>query len=106
MFRFFRKRRKLSPMEELLNMAIEDVKDKWINYTQTLRFKNDAPLSENIDIFAHPLVEFFKKRYLNLYQYDSSIFWNTVSVAILNSKTHPKDEVNLAIIELDAKYAK
>jgi len=103
MFRFFRKNRKLSPTQELLNMAIEDVKDRWINYTQTSRFKNDVPLSENIANFAHPLAEFFKKRYLNLYQYDRSIFWYTVSMAILNSKTHPKDEVNLALKELDAK---
>ena len=103
MFRFFRKKRKLSPTQELLNMAIEDIKDRWINYTQTLRFKKDAPLCENIDIFAHPLAEFFKKRYLNLYQYDGSIFWYTVSMAILNSKTHPIDEVNLAMKELNAK---
>ena len=67
MFRIFKKKRKLSKNEELLNMAIEDIQDRWINYTQSVRFKNDVTLSENIDSFAQPLAEFFKKRYLNLY---------------------------------------
>jgi len=91
-------------MEDLLNLAIEDLEEKWISYTKTTRFKNGVPLSENIDIFAQPSVEFFKKRYMTLYQFSGNIFWFTVSKAILKSKTHPNDEVNFAIGELDAKY--
>ena len=106
MFRFFKKKRELSKTEELLNMAVEDIRDRWISYTQSKRFKNDVTLSENIDNFVQPLTEFFKSRYLNLYQYDSSIFWYTVSTAILNSKTHPKYDVDSAINEVNAKYAK
>ena len=106
MFRFFKKKRELSKTEELLNMAVEDIRDRWINYTQSKRFKNDVTLSENIDNFVQPLTKFFKNRYLDLYQYDSSIFWYTVSTAILNSKTHPKHDVDSAINEVNAKYAK
>ena len=49
MFWFFKKKRELSKTEELLNMAVEDIRDQWINYTQSKRFKNDVTLSENID---------------------------------------------------------
>jgi len=104
MFRLFKKKRKLDPLEDLLNLAIEDLGEKWISYTKTTRFKNAVSLSENIDIFTQPLVEFFKERYMTLYQFSGSIFWYTVSKAILKSKTHPQDEVNFAIKELDAKY--
>jgi len=104
MFRLFKKKRKLDPMEDLLNLAIEDLGEKWISHTETTRFKISAPLSENIDIFAQPLVEFFKNRYMNLYQFSGSIFWYTVTKAILRSKTHPQDEVNFAINELNTKY--
>ena len=104
MFRLFKKKRKLDPMEDLLDLAIEDLVEKWISYTKTARSKNAVSLSENIDIFAQPLVEFFKKRYMNLYQYSGSMFWYTLSKAILKSKTHPKAEVNIAFKELDTKY--
>ena len=103
MFRLFKKKQILSPMEALLNMAIEDFMEKWMSFTKTTRFKSSASLSENIDIFAQPSVEFFKKRYMTLYQFGGSIFWYTVSEAILKSKTHPQDAVNLAFKELDAK---
>ena len=104
MFWPFKKKRKLDPMEDLLNLAIEDLGDKWISYTKSTRFKISVPLSESIDIFAQPLDEFFKKRYMTLYQFSRSIFWYTVSKAILKTKTHPQAEVNSAIKELDDKY--
>ena len=104
MFRLFKKKRKLDPMEDLLDLAIEDLVEKWISYAKTARSKNAVSLSENIDIFAQPLVEFFKKRYMNLYQYSGSMFWYTLSKAILKSQTHPKAEVNIAFKELDTKY--
>ncbi len=103
MFQLFKKKRKLDSMEGLLNQAIDDLAEKWISYTKTTRFKISAPLSENIDMFAEPLVEFFKKEYMVLYQYSGSIFWYTVSKAIVKSKTHPKIEVDLAITKIDAK---
>ena len=103
MFRLFKKKRKLDPMEDLLNLAVEDLGDKWVNYTKSIRFKTGIPLSENIDFFAKPLVDFFKKRYITLYQFSGSIFWYAVSTAILKSNTHPKAEVDLAITKIDAK---
>ena len=41
---------------------------------------------------------------MTLYQFSRSIFWYTVSKAILKTKTHPQAEVNSAIKELDNKY--
>jgi len=104
MFRLFKKKRKLDPMEDLLNLAIEDLAEKWISYTKTTGFKISVPLSENIDIFTKPLVEFFKERYMALYQYSGSVFLYTVSQAILKSKTHPQGEIHIAFKELDTKY--
>jgi len=105
MFRLFKKKRKLDPLEDLLNLAIEDLGEKWISYTKSTRFKISVPLSENIDIFSQTLVEFFKNRYMTLFQFSGSIFWYTVSKAILKSKTHPQSEVYSAIKELDDKYS-
>jgi hypothetical protein len=104
MFRFFRKKQELSPMQELLNLAIDDLEDEWINYAKIMRFNDGASLSTHINNFARPLVESFKNKYLTLYQYSGSIFWHTVSTAIMRSNTHPKNEVNNAFRELDAKY--
>ena len=65
MFRFFKKKQMLDPMEDLLNLAIEDLGEKWISYTKSTRFKISVPLSESIDIFTQPLDQFFKNRYIN-----------------------------------------
>ena len=54
-------------------------------------------------MFAQPLVDFFKNRYMTLYQFSGSIFWYAVSEAILISKTHPQAEVKFAIKQLDTK---
>ena len=102
MFRLFKKPRKLDPMEDLLNLAIEDLENKWISFTESLRYNYGVPLSENIDSFAQPLVDFFKERYMTLYQFSGSIFWYTVSKAIVKSKTHPQFKVDLAIRKIGA----
>jgi hypothetical protein len=93
-------------MQELFNLAIDDLEDEWINYAKIMRFNNGVSLSTHIDNFARPLVESFKNKYLTLYQYSGSIFWYTVSTAIMRSNTHPKNEVKNAFRELDAKYSK
>ena len=103
MFRLFKKMRILDPMQDLQNLAIEDLQEGWTSFTKSNRYKNGVCLSENIDSFARPLVDSFKERYMTLYQFSGSVFWYSVSNAIINSKTHPKFEVDLAIRELDAK---
>ena len=102
MFRLFKKKQNLNPLDELRKSAVQDLAEKWITYTKSTRFGNDIPLSENIDIFSQPLVEYFKERYMTLYQYSESIFWYTLFNAILGSKTHPRAKVNTAIKELKA----
>jgi len=104
MFWPFSKQQKVTPIEELLKLATEDIEDEWINYTKSSRFKTDVSLSENMDNFAKPLVTFFKDRYMTLYQFGRSIFWYTVSEAITKSKSHTKSEVQDALKELEAKY--
>ena len=100
----FNKTRNLDPLADLVNSAVQDLKDKWIIFTKTNRFDNGVPLFENIDIFSQSLVEYYKEQYMLLYQYSESIFWYTLFNAILKSKTHPRAEVNTAIKKLNAQY--
>ncbi len=78
-------------------MGIPNGLNRYINLIVFVDF-----LHKSIEFVTN--IEFFKKRYMTLYQFSGSIFWYTVSTAISKSKTHPKGEVNIALKELDAKY--
>jgi len=109
MFRFFKKRNSVPSAEDLgqiTGSAREEVRTKWIYYTQTIHFRPEVPLSERIDSFAQPIHQFFENKYPILLVGSSEIFWLTVFTAILQSGTHPKEEVNAAIAELKKKYAR
>lgn len=108
MFDFFKKRQSAPTAEDLSALAasaLEDVKNKWVYFNQTLQLKAEVPLSEKIDFFAQPIQHFFQTKYPLLLNGSSEIFWLTVFTAILESGTHPKEEVNSAIAELKSKYA-
>jgi hypothetical protein len=109
MFGFFKKRQSAPTAEELSALsasALEDVKSKWVYFNQTIHLKADVPLSQKIDFFAQPVQQFFETKYPLLLLGSSEIFWLTVFTAILESGTHPKEEVNSAIAELKSKYAR
>ncbi|MEK6663459.1 MAG: hypothetical protein AABY73_06295 [Pseudomonadota bacterium] len=109
MFGLFKKRQAVPSAEELNRRtaaAREDVKDKWIQFNNTVRLKAEIPLSQKIDSFAQPVQQFFQIKYPVLLQGPTEIFWLTVFTAILESGTHPKEEVNAAISELRRKYAR
>lgn len=107
MFGLFKKRQSTPTAEELSILAasaLDDVKNKWVYFNQTLQLKAEVPLSAKIDFFAQPIQHFFQAKYPLLLNGSSEIFWLTVLTAILESGTHPKDEVNWAIAELKSKY--
>lgn len=109
MFGFFKKRKSVPTAEELSALtasALEDVKSKWLYFNETVHLKADVPLSQKIDFFVQPIQQFFQTKYPLLLLGSSEIFWLTVFTAILESGTHPKEEVNSAIAELKSKYAR
>ena len=82
------------------------MKGKWIYFNETIHLKADVPLPQKIDLFVQPIQQFFQSKYPLLLLGLSEIFWLTVFTAILESGTHPKEEVNAAIAELKGKYAR
>jgi len=103
MFGFFKKRPSVSFADELSRLtasASEDVKGKWVQFNQAVHLKAEVPLSQKIDLFVQPVQQFFQNKYPVLLQGPAEIFWLTVFTAILESGTHPKEEVNAAIAEL------
>ena len=109
MFGFFKKRKSAPTADELSAQtasALEEVKGKWIYFNETIHLKADIPLSQKIDLFVQPIQQFFQSKYPLLLLGSSEIFWLTVFTAILESGTHPKEEVNAAIAELKGKYAR
>ena len=109
MFGFFKKRKSLPTAEELSALtasAREDVKSKWLYFNKTVHLTADVPLCQKIDFFVQPIQQFFQTKYPVLLLGSSEMFWLTVFTAILESGTHPKEEVNSAIAELKNKYTR
>lgn len=93
-------------LKGMLVAARHDVKDKWVYFHSNIHLKADVPLSQKIELFPNPLQQFFQTKYPVLLAGPSEMYWLTIFTAILESGTHPKDEVNAAIADLQAKYAK
>lgn len=109
MFKFFKKRCAVPSAEDLSRLtasAREDVKGKWVEFNKTIHLKAEIPLSQRIDLFAQPVQNLFQKQYPMLLLGSTEIFWLAVFTAILESGTHPKDQVNAAIAELRGKYTR
>ena len=109
MFNLFKKRAAIPSADELQKLtasAREDVKAKWIQFNETVHLKAEVPLSQRIDLFAQPIRQFFESKYPALLLGTSEIFWLTIFTAILQSGTHPKEDVNAAIGKLKLKYAR
>lgn len=109
MFGLFKKRAAVPSADDLRRLTVsarEDVKAKWVQFNETVHLKPGIPLSQRIDAFAQPIQQFFETKYPALLLGSSELFWLTIFTAILESGTHPKDEVNAAVGELRSKYAR
>jgi hypothetical protein len=80
--------------------AIEDIKAKWIQFDTVIKMKAGVPLSAKIDSFVEPITSFVDTKYPTVMQGPAEALWLILFTAILESGTHPKDEVNRAIGEL------
>ena len=109
MFGLFKKRLTIPNAEELDHLATaaaDETRTKWLYFHQTVHLQPEVPLAEKIDFFAQPLSQFFRSKYPQLLLGGSEIFWLTIFTAVLESGTHPKDEVNAAVEQLQAKYGR
>ena len=87
-----------------MEQALAATKEKWVFFNSQLHLVEGTPLSKKIDLFAMPLREFFQKNHPQLLAGGSEIFWMTIFTAVLEAKTHSKEDVNAAIEQLSAKY--
>ena len=109
MFGLFKKRSVMPSAEELGRLAAaaaDETRAKWVHFHQTVHLKAEVPLAEKIDFFAQPLSQFFQSKYPQLLLGGSEMFWLTVFTAVLESGTHPKDQVNAAVAQLQIKYGR
>lgn len=80
------------------------IKQRWLTYNETLKFKSDVPLESVIEAFSLPVKGFVEMHYPLLLAGGGQIFWMMIFTAILDSGTHSKDSVNQAIEILAEKY--
>lgn len=92
-------------MKASLLECTELIRVKWISFNDTLKFKEGVPLSDVIEMFAAPVSQFVENNYPLLLAGGGKMFWMMLFTAILESGTHPKDEVNAAIAVLERKFA-
>ena len=107
MFGLFKKRSAMPSAKELGRLAVsaaDETKAKWLQFHNTVHFKADVSLAEKIDFFSQPLSQFFHNKYPQLLLGGQEMFWLTVFTAVLESGSHPRDEVNAAVAVLQVKY--
>jgi hypothetical protein len=79
---------------------------KWKMFCEKMPFKAEVPLADRIEAFAAPAFAGMLQHYPSTKSAPAGMLWMMVFTAILESKTHPVDEVNAAIAQLEAKYAR
>lgn len=92
-------------MKASLVECTEQIRVKWIGFNDTLKFKDGVPLAGVIEMFAIPVSQFVENNYPLLLAGGGKMFWMMLFTAILESGTHPKNEVNAAIAVLEKKFA-
>ena len=110
MFGLFKNRSQAKALDAELRAQMESATNnlgqKWLQFHEELKFKDDVPLSEIIEIFLSPAREFVLKKYPGFSNAPNSVIWMMVFSAVMKSETHSKDEVNEAVSILESKYAK
>ncbi len=104
---FWKKRK--SPTEQVkadTDAIVRSLGPKWRMFCETLIFKEDVPLWQRIELFANPALEFMFQNYPSMKHAPPKLLWMMIFTAILESKTHPTEEVNTAICQVLAKYAR
>jgi hypothetical protein len=91
---------------EKVAACINNIGQKWLYYTEVLKFKPETPLSEIIESFAIPMRQFIGNTYPSLYAAGpglSAVFWLMVFRGVQKTGFPSPDAINRAIEELDVK---
>jgi hypothetical protein len=83
---------------------VEILKGKWVQFQTLLPFRADVPLADKIEAFVAPAREGILKNVPIMRVAPDALIWEMIFVAVIESKTHPADEVSKAREILAAKY--
>jgi hypothetical protein len=102
MFEFFKKRqlaRAAREIDDQFKGAAHGIKAKWIDFVANVHFNSDVSLSQKIDAFAGPMLEWVAAKYplVAVGPAGAGAYWLLVFTAVLESHTHSRDEVNAAV---------
>lgn len=104
---FWKKKKTLTDQVKAHSDAIvASLNPKWKVFCQTMPFKVEVPLADRIEAFASPAIAGMLQHYSWTKAAPPGMLWMMVFTAILESKTHPVADVNAAIAQLEAKYAR
>jgi len=110
MFNLFKKKKASLPafqdLGALAAQATDETREKWLHFHRNVHLKEEVSLATKIDLFSQPLAQFFNTKYSQLLLGSPDIFWMAVFTAVLESGTHPKEQVNAAVEELRSKYGR
>lgn len=83
-----------SRVAELYESAINDLKERWMEYNELLSFKENVPLSDKIFMYSKMAITPFKKKYPSLNY--GTLFLNLMFLAIIDSRTHTRMQIESA----------
>lgn len=98
--------------QNIVNNAIKDIKERWLEYNELFVFKKETPLVEIIDLFSQVAIIPFTKKYKLLTlnpitgQTDAELFIIIIFNAIIDSETYSEQDVGIASKKILDKYEK
>ena len=98
-----------SPAEQVkvdAQLIIDALARKWKLYCEKLPYTADDPLALRINDFATVAIPAMHVHVPSTKAAPPGALWMMIFTAIQESKTHPQKELNKAIAELEAKYAR
>lgn len=78
------------------DVALKELKQRWIFFCQSLHFKEDVPLESQISMFLPLGLNYLNKNYRYLSKAPPHVTALLFLTAVMDSKTHDREEVNRA----------
>ena len=109
MFGFLKRRKAAPPTARDLKATVADaeieLQRKWLQFVQTVHFKDGVSLSSRIEAFAPLAQEFIRRQHPLILTGPAGAFWLLIFNAVRESGTNTVDEINVAVRELRQKFA-
>lgn len=93
----FRKKTKADAALAVMDDAINLSSLQWQKFTQTLKFKDGAPLRDVIFVFAIPMFECLRKEFSELNDSPDSVLLLFIAKGIEKSNTHTTEQIETAL---------